>query len=261
MLNNIRGDRLNGFFRGVVLKHLEHGKCKIFIYGVYDDALIEYPDALPDAEPATPIFGGNYLNNGVFSYPCLNSYVWCFFANENQNYPVYFAGIPGGSESKGEYGIVKPNDNTHPNPHIHRINTEHANFNINEYGQLSVHINNNDVDINCNMYAKDSIISYDISGPSGQSKFSMDGSGNISVETTKSTYIKSPNITISGSTVTVMGNNLTLSGGSVNIIGAQTINEQAPAGDCVLTNISLVNHIHNGICPVCGAHPTTPPIP
>ena len=42
--------KLNGFYRGTVLKHLPAGKCKVFIYGVYNENYLESPDNLPDAE-------------------------------------------------------------------------------------------------------------------------------------------------------------------------------------------------------------------
>lgn len=88
------GNKLNGFYRGVVLKHLECGKCKIWIPGVYPEKYgCESKCAnLPDAQQAGPIFGGaNSNGNGVYSYPRIGSFVWCFFENEDQNHPVYFA--------------------------------------------------------------------------------------------------------------------------------------------------------------------------
>ena len=42
--------RLYGFYRGEVLRHLDNGMCKIFVYGAYPDEFKGMPDMLPDAE-------------------------------------------------------------------------------------------------------------------------------------------------------------------------------------------------------------------
>lgn len=77
-----------GFYRGTVVQQLTNGFCKIRIPGVlaYDDV-----DKLPPAESATDIAGGTG-KNGTFSYPDVNSTVWCFFEQGDVNRPVYFAG-------------------------------------------------------------------------------------------------------------------------------------------------------------------------
>lgn len=101
--------RLFGFYRGMVLKHLPHGNCKIYIPGVYDNSLsaVDNWKLLPDAQPAAPLFCGNNFYNGVFSYPNLSSIVWCFFQNADANYPVYFAATQGGISAESEYDHVK----------------------------------------------------------------------------------------------------------------------------------------------------------
>lgn len=70
-----------GFYRGLVLKHLRNGMCKIWIPGVYPAELSSYEEAdkLPSAEQASPIAFGANGGNGVFSYPNIGSVVWCFF--------------------------------------------------------------------------------------------------------------------------------------------------------------------------------------
>lgn len=73
--------KLTGFYRGTVLKHLSNGKCKIWVPGVYPAEWNSYgnADLIPSAEQASPIaFGANH-GNGVFSYPNIGSIVWCFF--------------------------------------------------------------------------------------------------------------------------------------------------------------------------------------
>lgn len=100
--------KLFGFYRGKVLKHLPFGKCKIYIYGVYDPSLLDTPDYIPDAEQAAPLFGGSNNGNGSFSYPNINATVWCFFANGDQNMPVYFASTLAGDNAFGQYEKIMP---------------------------------------------------------------------------------------------------------------------------------------------------------
>lgn len=100
--------KLFGFYRGTVLKHLTFGKCKVYIHGVYDPTLIDTPDLIPDAEQAAGIFGGCNTGNGIFSYPNIGATVWCFFANGDQNYPVFFASTLGGDNAFGQYEIIMP---------------------------------------------------------------------------------------------------------------------------------------------------------
>lgn len=70
------GNKLFGFYRGKVIRHLPAGKLKVYIPGVY---LTDEPDELPECEQATPLFAGTNKGNGCFSYPNLESIVWCFF--------------------------------------------------------------------------------------------------------------------------------------------------------------------------------------
>lgn len=80
------------------MKHSSAGRCKIWIPSVYPEEAVANPDILPDAEQAAPLFGGASNGSGVFSYPRLNSIVWCFFQDGDQNYPVYFAAANAGPE-------------------------------------------------------------------------------------------------------------------------------------------------------------------
>lgn len=134
--------KASGFYRGKVLKQLPHGKCKIFIPGVYDEVFLlpEYIDALPSAEPATPLFAGTNLANGVFSYPNLSSTVWCFFANNDQNQPVFFAATLGGPDAAHQYNVVNDNDEDDPtlpiNSIMHRITAGETTLTLHENGIL-----------------------------------------------------------------------------------------------------------------------------
>jgi hypothetical protein len=71
--------RYDGFYRGKVLKHLDKGLLKVFIYGVYPQSLEAKADSLPTCEQAAPLFAGTNDGNGMFSYPNIGSTVWCFF--------------------------------------------------------------------------------------------------------------------------------------------------------------------------------------
>lgn len=112
MINNtLCGNKISGFYRGKVLKHCDNGKCKIMIYGVYPETWKDSPEKLPDAEQASSIGFDNTPGNGFFSYPEIGSIVWCFFANEDQNLPVYFATCQGGPQSNSKFNeIYKPDE-------------------------------------------------------------------------------------------------------------------------------------------------------
>lgn len=102
-------DKLNGFYRGKVLEHMSNGMCKVFVYGVYPDEWQNSPEKLPPAEQASALFAGSNMGNGVFSYPNLGATVWCFFANGDQNYPVYFAATLGGSSASQRWNEARCN--------------------------------------------------------------------------------------------------------------------------------------------------------
>jgi hypothetical protein len=108
--DTVNGTIYQGFYKGRVVKHLSHGKCKILIPEVYNIDSINTDseaDKLPDALPAAPIFGGGNNGNGCFSYPDIGSIVWCFFDNGDINFPVYFASCLGGEEAKMKYSDCK----------------------------------------------------------------------------------------------------------------------------------------------------------
>lgn len=100
------GNKVSGFYRGKVLTHEKSGKCKIMIYGVYPDEWEFKPKFLPMAEQATGIGFDNVNGNGFFSYPDIGAFVWCFFANEDQNFPVYFATCQGGSAALDNFNDI-----------------------------------------------------------------------------------------------------------------------------------------------------------
>lgn len=78
----------------------------MFIPGVYP---IEYkvsPEKLPDAEIVAPLFGGNNMGNGVFSYPNVGAVVICQFINGDQNFPVVVGATQGASMARSKYQEV-----------------------------------------------------------------------------------------------------------------------------------------------------------
>lgn len=104
-MNNSLGTKLSGIFRGQVISHLQCGRCKVWIPDVFpEEFLVESQSLkdlygnnlkgakLPDAEQASPLFGGAMSNNGSFSYPKIGSYVWCMFERGDSQLPIYFAG-------------------------------------------------------------------------------------------------------------------------------------------------------------------------
>lgn len=141
-MGDSESNKLVGFYRGKVLKQMNHGKCKIYIPGVYDEIYTkeENINKLPSAEPATPIFGGTNNANGVFSYPNLGSTVWCFFANGDQNFPIFFAATLGGIDAKHQYNVINGNEEDGPRSLaksiMHRITSGDTTLTLQEDGVL-----------------------------------------------------------------------------------------------------------------------------
>jgi len=96
------GLRYDGFYRGIVVQHCDHGKCKVFIPTVYAQEYADDPNKLPLAEQASPLFGGTNNGNGMFSYPNIGTVVWCFFQDGDINLPVYFAATLGGPQATNQ---------------------------------------------------------------------------------------------------------------------------------------------------------------
>jgi hypothetical protein len=101
------------------------------IYGVYPESWAVDIEKIPDAEQANGIGFANSPGNGFFTYPAINSVVWCFFANEDQNHPVYFATCQGGNAS---FEIYSDGNGT--------LLTEKNNVNKIVFGGLDITFNN-----------------------------------------------------------------------------------------------------------------------
>jgi hypothetical protein len=96
--------RLYGIYRGVVKDNSgDSGRCKVYIPGVYSEYFEKNLSLLPWAEPAEPLFGGNFTGTGanketgIASWPKVGAIVFLFFDQGDHNYPVYFAASQGGA--------------------------------------------------------------------------------------------------------------------------------------------------------------------
>lgn len=171
------GNRLIGFYRGTVLKHLSNGFCKIWIPGVYPNEWNSYKNAdkLPSAEQASSLSFGTNSGLGVFSYPNIGSTVWCFFANDDQNLPVYFAASLGGDEANENWNKARAMAGSHPDDaYVHKIHVKNSDIEIYETGQIKLHTENGRN--NCT--------------------FLLDADGNVSIESTTQVKLKTKSLII-----------------------------------------------------------------
>lgn len=187
-------ERLNGIYRGTVLKHLDYGRMKVFIPGVYPDEYKTQPDSLPTAEMMSPIFcGGNTNGNGVYSYPNLNSSVICQFFNGDQNFPIVLGTTLGADASRSNFDKCYSDDNDKipdwrdngkssnsnesednkcTEPHIHKIVVGRSSITIYEGGTIKMGVN----------------------GSKGESSIVMDGEGNIIINCSGNLQVKAKNV-------------------------------------------------------------------
>lgn len=134
------GKKFSGIYRGKVISHLLCGRCKIWIPDVYPEIWSEFVSSdlkdaygndlkgamLPDAEQASPLFGGAMTGNGSFSYPKLGSYVWCMFEREEIQHPVYFASaidLTDMEKNSGDNSFVKTAVNSESGKNLKHIIT------------------------------------------------------------------------------------------------------------------------------------------
>lgn len=136
------GNKLAGIYLGTVLQHCTHGYCKIWIPSVYPHEWCTQPDKLPAASQATSIFGGTNKGSGVFTYPNIGSIVYCFFANGDQNSPVYFAASLGGENAFGQYELIHPVGETQSEKH--RISSEKSWIQMEQHGELKLQVEDPD---------------------------------------------------------------------------------------------------------------------
>lgn len=132
-------------YRGTVLKHLSNGFCKVFVPGVMPPEWNSYDkaDMLPSAEQATPLGFGGARGNGLFSYPNIGATVWVFFANGDQNLPVYWASSLGGPEASGNWDAARAMAGSHPDDaYVHKLRVGNADVEVYETGRVRVRTEN-----------------------------------------------------------------------------------------------------------------------
>lgn len=179
-----QGVKLNGFYRGKVVKHCisGYGRCKVFIPGVYPDEKEKDPNSLPDAEQISPLFGGSLDGNGVFSYPNLGSIVICGFWNGDQNMPFFFGSTLGGPFGKTQYNeamanVSKKTQKDGSDAYIHKINVGNSSIKIWEPGFIEITTKNDE-------------------NGTKNSKIVIDGKGNVTIDSTQQIQLNAPNINI-----------------------------------------------------------------
>ena len=136
------GNKLAGIYLGTVIQHCTHGYCKIWIPSVHPHEWCTQPDKLPAASQATSIFGGTNNGSGVFTYPNIGSIVYCFFANGDQNSPVYFAASLGGENAFGQYELIHPVGEFQSEKH--RISSEKSWIQMEQHGELKLQVEDPD---------------------------------------------------------------------------------------------------------------------
>ncbi len=118
-------EEYNGFYRGKVVANYDpevKGRLKVYVRGVYPEALSKTADNLPWSEPVMPLFGGDYTNTvtpqlnqetGVTTIPHVGAELWMFFENGNHMLPRHFGACQGGagwhSEHKNQHVIKTDN--------------------------------------------------------------------------------------------------------------------------------------------------------
>lgn len=197
-------DRVTGFYRGKVVAHSTNGKCKIFWPGVTPGDFEDKPDELPDAEQAAPLFASGPQNNGVFFYPDIGTFVWGFFANEDVNYPVYFASSIFSDSNSPHYSNIATDSIKEKNEKIIRMDGVVIVFNS-----------------NANTF---SILS---DNGSNSSKITMNGDGNIEISCTGKISLNANEIEINS-----LNGGITITGANGVNITAQTGNAELK-GNCV----------------------------
>lgn len=91
--SNNQHEKFYGNYRGIVVDNndeLKNGRCKINVFGVYDE--LRESD-LPWATFADPFMGG-LQGYGSSLIPEVDTHVWVFFEGGDVRFPVYFAGAP-----------------------------------------------------------------------------------------------------------------------------------------------------------------------
>lgn len=182
MANDLLENKFAGLYRGKVVQHLNAGRLKVFIPGVYPDIWENQPQYLPICEQSTPLFAGTNNGNGMFSYPNIGTIVLCMFANNDQNFPIAIGATLGGGLAAAEYDEARPNVTsatieTGDDAFVHKITSGYTSVKMWESGRLEITVNGNGAGSCC-------------------SKIWMDGKGTIQIDATQQISLHAPNITL-----------------------------------------------------------------
>ncbi len=212
----------------------------MWIPGVYPDSLQSDPDALPDAEQITPLFGGSNKGNGVFSYPNIGSVVLCGFYNEDQNYPFLFGSILGGENPQSEYSEVRSDttDKSVKNgddARVHKISVDQTTVKMWESGHIEVRT----------VYDR-------TNKPAKYSTIDIDGDGNVNIVSTTQIHLESPDIMIDTQSMTVNAQSIKVNVGRGAELKTSTLNVKADSEIDVTapTKIEVLSKSNNVISPV-----------
>lgn len=101
------------FYRGTVEDNNDpeqFGRVKVRVHGIHDEGSAVTTSQLPWAEVAGGTDFGLLNGVGVTSILRVGTMVWCFFNNDDYNYPVIFAVVKGSSDinsvAKGSYANI-----------------------------------------------------------------------------------------------------------------------------------------------------------
>ena len=223
-------------YRGTVLKHLNAGRLKVYVYGVYPPEYNEQPDFLPVCEQAMPLFAGCNNGNGMFSYPNIGSTVWCFFQNGDSNFPVAIAATLGGTDAILQYTVSRPKVTAKDvaegtDAYVHHIKCGNSRVTIWEPGRIEIVTEEDDAATNT-------------------SKIEIDGKGNIKMSSTTQVQIMAPVILLSASSkIEMVAPNQTSINSVCNTVLAPAINldantERKPSGNITLKGKKHCNMVY-----------------
>lgn len=106
-------EKFYGNYRGIVVDNndpLTNGRCKINVFGVYDELK---SGELPWATFADPFMGG-LQGYGSSLIPEVDTHVWVFFEGGDVRHPVYFAGAPA-MNGEGNPDLPEESSDDYPN--------------------------------------------------------------------------------------------------------------------------------------------------
>lgn len=218
-----RGQRLNGWYRGKVIRHEEFGKCKIYIPGVYPEECKDNPDLIPSAEQVSPIFGGSVEGNGIFTYPYIGAIVICGFLNEDQNQPFYIGTTLGGEEAQQKYKDVKP-----MNAFTHIIHIKNTDITIKDTGDVKI-TTGKDKKTLFNMTADGNVI------VEADTNITLHSKGTMDINADTQLNIKSPMINIKGATQTTIDSKYTGITGKFFSVNTDSASLKTPVSTIIQT--------------------------